>query len=126
MRARVLSTCLAAALTASVCANAADKKTPVSLDDALAVIQSHRFVDLTHAFAPGIPHWKGAPNESVKTLYTVKKDGFRINEYCPMGNWGRPSVPPALFNDGLHPVDQIDPKDILMPLVFSTYMTRPP
>jgi len=41
---------------------AADTKTAASLTDALAVIQAHRFVDLTHAFAPGIPHWKGAPN----------------------------------------------------------------
>src|SRR4030081_2156086 len=117
MRARVLSTCLAAALTASVCANAADKKTPASLDDALALLQSHRFVDLTHAFAPGIPHWKGAPNESVKTLYTVEKDGFRINEYCHIGQWGTHVDPPAHFHDGLRTVDQIDPKDMLLPLV---------
>ena len=33
-----------------------------SLPDAFTVLQAHRFVDLTHAFAPGIPHWKGAPN----------------------------------------------------------------
>ncbi len=34
-----------------------------SLTDAVAVLKAHRFVDLTHTFAPGIPHWKGAPNE---------------------------------------------------------------
>lgn len=88
-----------------------------SLDAALAVMQSHRFVDLTHTFAPGIPHWKGAPNETVKTLYTVKKDGFRINEYCHIGQWGTHVDPPAHFHDGLHTVDQIDPKEMLMPLV---------
>jgi hypothetical protein len=47
---------------------------PVSLSEALTVLKSHRFVDLTHSFAPGIPHWKGAPNERVKSLYTVEKD----------------------------------------------------
>ena len=57
MRAWVLTAYGAAALlAASMCANATDKKTPASLTDALAVIQSHRFVDLTHAFAPSIPH----------------------------------------------------------------------
>ncbi len=118
MRAWVLTAYGAAALlAASMCANATDKKTPASLTDALAVIQSHRFVDLTHAFAPGIPHWKGAPNETVKTLYTVDKDGFRINEYCHIGQWGTHVDPPAHFHDGLHTVDQIDPKDMLMPLV---------
>src|SRR6202050_3623946 len=117
MRAWVLGTCGAAVLAASVCANAADKATPASLTDALAVIQSHRFVDLTHTFAPGIPHWKGAPNETVKTLYTVDKDGFRINEYCHIGQWGTHVDPPAHFHDGLHTVDQIDPKDMFLPLL---------
>ena len=120
MRAWVLTACGAAALAlaASTCAGAADKTAPASLTDALAVIQAHRFVDLTHAFAPGIPHWKGAPNERVKTLYTVEKDGFRINEYCHIGQWGTHVDPPAHFHDGLHTVDQIDPKDMLMPLVI--------
>jgi kynurenine formamidase len=117
MRAWVISACGTAALAASWCVNAAETKTAASLTDALAVIQAHRFVDLTHAFAPGIPHWKGAPNERVKTLYTVEKDGFRINEYCHIGQWGTHVDPPAHFHDGLHTVDQIDPKDMLMPLV---------
>jgi kynurenine formamidase len=88
-----------------------------SLTDALGILKSHRFVDLTHAFAPGIPHWKGAPNERVKTLYTVQKDGFRINEYCHIGQWGTHVDPPAHFHAGLKTVDQIDLKDMLMPLV---------
>ena len=80
---------------------------PTSLSDALAVIKSHRFVDLTHAFAPGIPHWKGAPDERVKTLYTVAKDGFRINEYCHIGQWGTHMDAPAHFHEGLLSADQI-------------------
>ncbi len=88
-----------------------------SLADALGILKSHRFVDLTHAFAPGIPHWKGAPNERVKTLYTVEKDGFRMNEYCHIGQWGTHVDPPAHFHAGLKTVDQIDLKDMLMPLV---------
>src|SRR6202162_2143799 len=88
-----------------------------ALTDALAVLKAHRFVDLTHAFAPGIPHWKGAPDERVKTLYTVDKDGFRINEYCHIGQWCTHVDSPAHFHTGLHTVDQIDLKDMLMPLV---------
>ena len=33
----------------------------------------NKFVDLTHAFEPAIPHRKGAPAETVKSLITVKK-----------------------------------------------------
>jgi kynurenine formamidase len=98
-------------------ATAASAFDPVALSNALATLKSHRFVDLTHSFAPGIPHWKGAPDERVKTLYTVQKDGFRINEYCHIGQWGTHVDPPAHFHTGLHTVDAIDPKDMLMPLV---------
>src|SRR5450631_4418478 len=118
MRAWVRGVCSAVACAAvSSVACAADAGKSGSLADALAVMQAHPFVDLTHAFAPGIPHWKGAPNESVKTLYTVEKDGFRINEYCHIGQWGTHVDPPAHFHSGLHTVDQIDLKDMLMPLV---------
>jgi kynurenine formamidase len=125
MRAWVRRLCIGAAfatgvttgVTAVAAAAIAAPTADASLTDALTVLKSHRFVDLTHAFAPGIPHWKGAPDERVKTLYTVDKDGFRINEYCHIGQWGTHVDPPAHFHTGLHTVDQIDPKDMLMPLV---------
>jgi len=107
----------AAAIVANMNAAAAPAAADTSLTDALAVLQAHRFVDLTHAFGPGIPHWKGAPNERVKLLYTVDKDGFRINEYCHIGQWGTHVDPPAHFHTGMHTVDQIALKDMLMPLV---------
>jgi len=107
---------VACAAVSSV-AGAAEATRPASLAEALAVMQAHQFVDLTHAFAPGIPHWKGAPDETVKTLYTVEKDGFRINEYCHVGQWGTHIDAPAHFHKGLHTVDAVDPKDMLMRLV---------
>ncbi len=117
MRAWALGALCVGALSLPMFTNAADKAAASPLGDALAVIQSHRFVDLTHAFSPGIPHWKGAPNESVRTLYTVKKDGFRINEYCHVGQWGTHVDAPAHFHEGLRTADQIDPTEMLMPLV---------
>ncbi len=88
MRVRAESACLAAALAVSFVANGAQTAQPASLGDALAVIQSHRFVDLTHTFAPAFHIGRVRRMKSVKTLYTVKKDGFRINEYCHIGQWG--------------------------------------
>jgi hypothetical protein len=109
MRAWVRAVFSAAACTAALSvAGAADTGNPASLADALAVMQAHHFVDLTHAFAPGIPHWKGAPDERVKTLYTVEKDGFRINEYCHVGQWDAHVDAPAHFHAALHTVDAID------------------
>ena len=97
--------------------NAADTAKPVTLTEAYAVLKAQRFVDLTHAFAPGIPHWKGMPNERVKTLYNIKKDGFQIDEYCHVGQWGTHVDVPAHFHEGLRTVDAIDPKEMLLPLV---------
>ena len=48
------------------CCPAAEKLT---LQDAWQVIKTKRFIDLTHAFAPGIPHWPGFPDEKRETLY---------------------------------------------------------
>ena len=104
--------CLLAATVA-----VADAGKPVSLNEALAVIKAHHFVDLTHSFGPGIPHWKGAPDERVKTLYSVEKDGFHIEEFCHVGQWGTHVDPPAHFHAALRSVDQIDPSEMVMPLV---------
>ncbi len=41
-----------------------------SLQDAFAVIKTKEFVDLTHSFGPGIPHWSGFPDEQRETLYS--------------------------------------------------------
>jgi len=88
-----------------------------TLAEAYARLASKRFVDLTHAFAPGIPHWKGFGDESVSTLYTYEKDGFIAQQYCHVGQWGTHVDPPVHFHAGKKSVDQIDPKDMLMPLV---------
>ncbi len=115
IRPLVAAACLAAALPAA--ADPSPGAKPASLAAALAVLKAHRFVDLTHPFAPGIPHWKGAPDETVKTLYTVEKDGFHIEQFCHVGQWGTHVDPPAHFHAGKRSVDQIDPAEMLMPLV---------
>lgn len=90
---------------------------PKSLYPVYEQLSHHRFVDLTHTFAPGIPHWKGMPNESVEVLYTVKKDTFLIQRFCHTGQWGTHIDAPVHFHDGLKSVDQVDPSETLMPLV---------
>lgn len=88
-----------------------------SLDQAYGLLQQARFVDLTHAFAPDSPHWKGFTPETVTTLYTIAKDGFHAESFCHPGQWGTHVDPPAHFHDGLKTVDQIDPREFLLRLV---------
>ena len=87
------------------------------LGEIYATLATKRFVDLTHTFGPKTPHWKGFGEMKVRTLYTIDKDGFHVDEFCHVGQWGTHIDPPAHFHEGLKTVDQIDPKDMLMPLV---------
>ena len=95
----------------------------LTLADALAVIKSKQFVDLTHAFAPGIPHWPGFPDENRKTLYwydggdgTMGK-GFFAQQFTLVGQWGTHCDAPVHFVQGKRTIDQIEPKEMILPLV---------
>ena len=101
---------------ASASASALDT-TAASLEQAFAIIEGAEFIDLTHAFGPETPHWKGFAPETVTTLFTIPKDGFHAESFCHPGQWGTHVDPPAHFHDGLKTVDQIDPKQFLLRLV---------
>jgi kynurenine formamidase len=94
-----------------------------TLAQAYATIASKQFVDLTHSFSPDIPHWKGFDKERVRTLYWydpkpgTRGSGFFVQEFCHVGQWGTHVDPPAHFVRGGRTVDQIDPKEMVMPLV---------
>jgi hypothetical protein len=74
-----------------------------TLADALAVIKSKRFVDLTHAFEPGIPHWPGFPDEKRETLYGYDGGkmgkGFFAQQFTHVGQWGTHCDPPAHYTE---------------------------
>lgn len=55
---------VAVLLGATNLASAADSLWPVQQQ-----LARKKFVDLTHAFAPGIPRWPGFPDETRKTVY---------------------------------------------------------
>jgi hypothetical protein len=56
-----------------------------SLSDLYQVLAKKRYVDRSHSIAPGIPHYKGFDDMSVRSIYTVAKDGFQGDEYCHVG-----------------------------------------
>jgi kynurenine formamidase len=88
-----------------------------SLSAAYEAIHASRFVDLTHTFAPGIPHWKGFGDEVVEMPYSEAKDGFTAQIFTHVGQWGTHVDPPAHFHQNLKTVDQIDPREFLLRLV---------
>src|ERR1700730_16417567 len=94
-----------------------------ALAEFVETIRTKKFVDLTHAFEPGIPHWPGFPDEKRETIYgydegqgTIGK-GFFAQRYLLVGQWGTHCDPPAHFAKGKRTIDEIDPKVMLLPLV---------
>ena len=104
----------------TLAANGADEK---SLWPVQRTIASKKFVDLTHEFSPGIPRWPGFPDEKRQTIYWYEKRpdtmgaGFFSEVFTHVGQWGTHVDPPAHFIKGLRTVDQIDPKEMILPLV---------
>ncbi|MDD5677138.1 MAG: cyclase family protein [Kiritimatiellae bacterium] len=94
-----------------------------ALADAWRIISSKRFVDLTHSFEPGIPHWAGFPDEKRESVYwyeaapSISGTGFFAQVYTHIGQWGTHVDPPAHFHKGLRTVDRIEVQDMILPLV---------
>jgi kynurenine formamidase len=94
-----------------------------TLTEVYALIKTKQFVDLTHAFEPGIPHWPGFPDEEREILYWYDEgvgtlgSGFYAQRFSHVGQWGTHVDPPAHFIKGLRTIDQIDVKEMIMPLV---------
>lgn len=87
------------------------------------ILVGKRLVDLTHPFEPGVPHWPGFPDEKRETIYGYEKgqgskgEGFFAEVFTHVGQWGTHVDPPAHFVKGLRTVDQIELKEMILPLV---------
>ncbi len=120
MRTRLL--CVLSALFLVIAVGASAEEAP-SLWPIVKQLQSKEFVDLTHAFQPGIPHWPGFSNEKRVTTYYydegigTKGHGFLAHEYNIPGQWGTHVDPPAHFAKGKRFLDDISVKEMLLPLV---------
>jgi len=127
--------CVLLVLWLSACQHA---QKPSSLWDIQTELQRKEFVDLTHAFEPGIPHWPGFPDSKREILYWYDEgkgtvgsgtlgsgtlgsgtlgSGFFAEQYTHVGQWGTHVDPPAHFVQGLRTLDEISPKEMLLPLV---------
>lgn len=117
-------------LTAAIAAVALVPSLPLAaaeptLADALRVLQSHRKVDLTHAFSPSIPVWSGfgqatfsaAADPKTGEPYTVAKHGFHSTFYSLVGQYGTHVDPPAHFTADGTTMDRIPLDEMILPLV---------
>ena len=117
---RTLITAITLALAAGCSAQHGDEPSLTRIQQILA---GKKYVDLTHAFEPGMPRWPGFPDETRKTIYWYDKrpdtmgSGFLAEVFTHVGQWGTHVDPPAHFIKGLRTVDQIDVKEMILALV---------
>lgn len=94
-----------------------------SLWNIVQTLRSKQFVDMTHAFRPGIPHWPGFSDEKRVTIYYYDEGigsrghGFLAHEYRIPGQWGTHVDAPAHFVKGKRFLDQIPVKEMVLKLV---------
>ena len=119
---RTLAVAVLWILVTQFCALAKERP-DVSLGEIQKILGEKRFVDLTHEFAPGIPHWSGFPDEQRQAIYWydkkpgIKGEGFFAELFTHVGQWGTHVDPPAHFIKGLRTVDQIELQEMILPLV---------
>lgn len=81
------------------------------------------YIDLTHAFHPGIPHGPGLKDQQIETLFHYDPGvgsvghGALIHYYQLPGQWGTHVDAPAHFIRGKRYLDEIPVKDMFLPLV---------
>ena len=120
MRLESFLSLIALAMAFAACTDARRQPT---LGEIWQVLATREFVDLTHPFEPGIPHWSGFPDEKEETLFWYEPgvapgSGFYAQYFSHVGQWGTHADPPAHFVRGGRTLDQIDVKEMMMPMVI--------
>jgi len=111
--------CVAGALLFSM-ARAGDKNSLWKIQQILA---SETYVNLTHEFQPAFPAGQDFRMRHARQYTGTKNDQTpRLPDFSPSSsrmsvNWGTHVDPPAHFIKGLCTVDQIDLKEMILPLV---------
>jgi kynurenine formamidase len=101
-----------------------------SIRSALATLSEAQFVDLTHAFHPGIPHCGAFQPEQRTTLYDhvagvgTLGSGFLAHEYRLVGQWGTHVDPPLHFDPNGRSLDAIPVREMILPLVVLNISDR--
>lgn len=83
--------------------------------DIYRTLKSKNWVDLTHQINDQSPHFPALPALEKKALFT-HKDGFFVEQFTVVGQYGTHIDPPVHFVEGRRYLDEIDLKDLFLPL----------
>lgn len=78
-------------------------------------LQSKQWVDLTHKINADSPHFPALPALKQEDLFTLK-DGFHVQQFTVVGQYGTHIDAPIHFVEGGRWLDEIEQKDLFLPL----------
>ena len=78
-------------------------------------LKSKKWVDLSHVINESSPHFPALPALEKEDLFTLK-DGFHVQKISVVGQYGTHIDAPIHFVAGGRWLDQIELKDLLLPL----------
>ena len=76
-------------------------------------LQAKKWVDLSHQINAESPHFPALPALQQEDLFTLK-DGFHVQKFTVVGQYGTHIDAPIHFVEGGRWLDEIDLKDLLL------------
>ncbi|WGT40344.1 cyclase family protein [Lysinibacillus sp. 1 U-2021] len=83
---------------------------------ALQLLKSKQWVDLTHTFGPNSPHFFMFEDAKFETLFS-HKDGFFAQQFTFPGQYGTHIDPPIHFVRDTRYLEELELKELVLPLV---------
>lgn len=87
-----------------------------TITDAITLLKSQKWVDLSHLVTPEIPYFPAFKPIEKEVLFTVEKDGFFANQYTLATQYGTHIDAPIHFAQGTRALDEISVKELVLPL----------
>lgn len=83
--------------------------------DAYKILKSAKLVDLSHQITETTPHFPALPSLKKRDIFTLK-DGFHVQEFSVVGQYGTHIDAPIHFVEGGKWLDELPLEDFLLPL----------
>lgn len=74
-------------------------------------------VELSHPVSAKTPHWAGFPPMEGEEIFNFKEHAFTAMRYSIVSQYGTHIDAPGHFTEGGRMLDELDPKDTILPLV---------
>ncbi|OZV23372.1 cyclase family protein [Streptococcus sobrinus] len=87
----------------------------VSLQEAFQAFKKAKLVDLTHQISETSPHFPALPALEKKDIFTLK-DGFHVQQFTVVGQYGTHIDAPIHFVEGGKWLDELPLEELFLPL----------